>query len=224
MLRRLRSLSARSRNAQSDESGLSLIELVVAMSIFTVVLGIYFSALMSMSRTTVQAQDSVDASDALRATFNVLDHQVRYATSINMPGKGASGDSWYVELEATDLPDSQPSMCYQWQLDTTTQVLSYRTWVKDGSSLVTDWRGVSWGVESATAGSPFTFKAAGTTSSETRQALTVSLKVEGLTTDQMSEQQNTFIARNSSSQSPSNLDVNGDGVRDAVCMTGMNRP
>ena len=215
-------LRAVTRRAGSADSGLSLIELVVAMAIFTIVLGIYFSALISMSRTTVRAQDTVDASDALRATFNMMDRQVRYATSVNRPGQGGSG-WWYVEFEATDLPEDQPPVCYQWRLDSTNQVLSFRTWSQDGASTVTPWRGVAWNVESDGGGAPFVFTQA--EGSTLRQSLTVKLRVTGPTTGEVAAQSTTFVARNSSYKSPSNLDTNSDGASDTpVCLTGMDRP
>ena len=168
LLSRLRTAT---RREESEDSGFTIVELVVAMSIFTIVLAIYFSALISMSKTTVRAQGAVDASDALRATFNVLDHQVRYASAINIPGKGTSSSAWYVEFEATKLPQGAPNMCYQWRLDPTTHVLSTRTWTEDGTSVVTAWRGVSWNVQAAGGASPFEFTpAVGTV---TRQSLTV---------------------------------------------------
>ncbi|NYI41358.1 PilW family protein [Demequina lutea] len=204
-------LRAALRREESDDSGLTIIELVVAMSIFTIVLAIYFSALISMSKTTVQAQGSVDASDALRATFNVLDHEVRYASSINTPGQGASG-AWYAEFEATDLPQKAFPMCYQWRLDPNTHVLSTRTWTEDGTSAPTAWHGVSWNVQAGGGASPFTLTpAVGTV---LRQSLTVHLTVKGPAGAQLADQETTFIARNSSSASKSDL----------VCTAGMSRP
>jgi len=214
---------------EARDAGLTLVELVVAMSIFTIVLSIYFSALISMSHTTVRAQDGVDASDSLRATFNTLDHQVRYATSINRPVTGSSG-AWYVELEATNLPNGAKPMCYQWRLDPATNVLSARTWREDGVSSVTAWHDVSRDVKSGNvvsgvAVSPFQFTPASAT--VLRQSLTVHLTVDGPGTSKLADQATTFIGRNSSVDSPNNsfVDVNHDGVNDkAVCMAGMDHP
>lgn len=218
---RLQQLRSLGRPEGKDDAGLTIIELVVAMMIFTVVLAIYSGALMSMSKTTARAQGSVDASDALRKTFNVLDHEVRYATSINRPVKGISG-AWYVEFEATDLPNEQPTMCYQWRLDPTTNILSTRT--RSGTDAVTAWQGVSWDVKAAGGGSPFVFVPIG--GSVLRQSLTVRLMVDGLTTGELAEQRTTFIARNSSEKkSLNNPDSNSDGVSDSpVCTVGMDHP
>lgn len=231
-LTRLREL-VRSDKSESRDEGLTIVELVVAMSIFSIVLSIYFSALISMSHTTVRAQNGVDASDSLRATFNTLDHQVRYATSINRPVRGTLGGSlaaWYVELEATNLPDGEKPMCYQWRLDPATNVLSMRTLKEDGVSSVTAWHEVSRHVKtgnvvSGVAASPFEFTPAGAL--VLRQKLTVHLVVDGPGTSKLADQATTFIARNSSLETPNNkfVDANGDGVNDlAVCKTGMDHP
>jgi type II secretory pathway component PulJ len=201
---------------------MSLMELIVSMSIFVIVLIVYFSALITMTHTTVRAQDTVNAADNLRAAFNALDHQVRYASAINRPGTGGTGN-WYVEFEATDLPSGEPDLCYQWRYDVTEDTLAYRTWSEDGISTVSDWRGVSWNVLPSGAGDPFAFTAADGTI--LRQTLTVNLKVEALTNGEVAAQSATFVARNSSYSSQSNVDADLDGVSDSpVCTTGMDRP
>lgn len=219
-LTRLRPPAPRRRDDPGD-AGLSLIELIVAMMIFGVVLAIYFGALISMANTTRKAQTSVDASDALRATFNALDHQVRYASSVNRPVQGGAG-RWYVEFEATKLPNGAPNMCYQWRFDPTSKVISYRTW-SENVATVGPWRGVAWDVVSPGSGSPFVFSAA--TPFVLSQSLTVTLRVEGVASAVLAEQSTTFVARNSSNDSITNKDNNGDGVSDTeVCTSRMDRP
>ena len=215
-------LRPRARHAAEDpDEGLSLIELVIAMMIFSVVLAIYFGALISMANTTTQARSSVDASDALRATFNALDHQVRYATSINRPVQGAS-EAWYVELETTNLPNGDPNVCYQWRLDPSSKVISYRIW-DEGGVTVGAWKGVAWHVEALGGGSPFVFAEA--IDPILAQKLTVNLQVTGQPGQVLAQQGTTFVARNSSKGSITNPDINGDGVSDSeVCMTRMDRP
>lgn len=209
------------RREESDEAGVSAMELVVAMLIFSVVISVYFGALISMAGTTAKAQNSVDASDALRATFNAMDHQVRYATAINRPVQGSSG-IWYVEFESTMLPNNAPALCHQWRLDPVAKVLSYRTWREDGIT-VSPWRGVAWDVDSTSAGSPFVFTPV--TSTVVAQTLTVSLQFKAPDGRIVAEQSTTFIARNSSTKSLSNADDDGDGVSDdEVCTSRMDRP
>ena len=221
MTRALESLRRRARGERPSDEGVSIVELVIAMLIFSVVLAAYFGALISMVNTTARAKNSVDASDALRATYNTMEQQVRYATSINRPVQGVSG-AWYVEFESTMLPNNMPSMCYQWRLDPTTKVMSYRTWSEDGVT-VTAWHGVAWDVESIGAGSPFTFTKASATI--LAQSLTVGLQATGPSGELLGQQSTTFVARNSSTRSRSNPDDNGDGVSDdQVCVIRMDRP
>lgn len=209
------------RRGDPDESGVSIVELVISMLIFSVVLGIYFGALISMAQTTARAKDSVDASDALRSTFNSMESQVRFATSINRPVKGTSG-SWYIEFESTQLPNSQPAMCYQWKFDPTAKTVSYRTWTEN-TSTVTAWHGVAWEVQAIGSGSPFAFAKA--TSTILAQKVTVSLQALDPKAEVLAQQSTSFVARNSSMLSPTNDDTNGDGVSDSqVCIAKMNRP
>jgi hypothetical protein len=144
---------------------------------------------------------------------------VRYATSINRPVKGGTG-AWYVEFEATNLPNDQ-KLCYQWRLDTTSNVLSFRTW--DESSVTVDaWQGVAWNVATPGGGSPFVFGMA--TNTILAQKLTVNLQVTGTAGQVLAQQGTTFVARNST-KSITNPDVNGDGVSDSqVCFPTMDRP
>lgn len=208
--------------SEERDAGMSLMELIVSMSIFVIVLIVYFSALITMSHTTVRAQDTVDAADSLRAAFNALDHQVRYASSINRPALSGTG-TWYVEFEATELPDGQADLCYQWRYDPTAETLAYRTWVQDGTSTVTAWKGIAWDIQAAGGADPFEFSPAA--GSILRQTLTVNLQVIGATTGEVAAQSTTFVARNSSYESQSNPDTNSDGASDApVCTTGMDRP
>lgn len=209
------------RGEEPDDEGVSIIELVVAMLIFSVLMSVYFGALISMANTTTQAKNSVDASNALRSAFNALDHQVRYATSVNRPVMGVSG-AWYVEFEVTDLPENAPNMCYQWRLDPSSNVISYRTWKEDGVT-VTAWHSVAWDVVAPGGGSPFEFGMA--TDDILAQKLTVNLQVVEQSGNVLAQQGTTFVARNSSEGSLSNDDVDGNGVSDnEVCTDRMDRP
>lgn len=209
------------REAEPGDSGVTIVELVISMLIFSVVLAVYFGALVSMAQTTGRAKDAVNAADALRSTFYSMEDQVRFATSINRPVQGTSG-SWYVEFESTQLPNSLPSMCYQWRLDPATKTLSYRTWAEN-TTTVTAWHGVAWDVQSIGSGSPFAFSEA--TSTILAQKLTVSLQAIGPKAQVLAQQSTTFVSRNSSMLSPTNPDTDGNGVSDSqVCITKMDRP
>lgn len=212
---------------EARDGGMSVIELITAMGIFTVVLAVFLGGLVTMARGTTRATQVADTSDSLRATFQAMDRQIRYASSINRPGTGASG-AWYVEFIATELPDSQDPLCTQWRFDPTAQTLAYRTWRDTPSSTVTPWHTAAHGVsyDSSSGQRPFTFTPASGT--HYRQQLTVVVNIgPGAVpgAEVTGDVSTVFVARNSSETSPSNPDANGDGASDApVCTSHLSRP
>lgn len=212
------------------EAGVSLMELVVSMAIFIVVLSVFLGGLISMSQATVRAQGVTNAGDAVRGAFQSMDKQIRYAASINYPGTGASG-SQYVEFVTGSQPDGQSPLCTQWRYDPTARTLAYRTWRDIPSGTVSDWRTVATDVRNAMGGAtpnpPFRLIPAG--SSYVRQQLVVTVDAgRGAAGDDAltgADVATVFVARNSSTTSQSNTDLNGDGTSDApVCSSHLGRP
>lgn len=208
---------------------MSLMELIVSMAIFLVVLTVFVSGLLSMSQATVRAQAVTNAGDAVRASFQTMDKQIRYASSINFPGAGGSG-SLYVEFITEAQPDGQDPLCTQWRYDPTARTLAYRTWRDVTSGTVSAWRVVATDVRNATGATPdppFQLVPAGT--SYVRQQLVVNVDAgRGAAGPQAltgADVQTVFVARNSSTTSLSNLDMNGDGSSDnPVCTSHLERP
>ncbi|MCB2175885.1 MAG: hypothetical protein KQH57_08755 [Actinomycetales bacterium] len=215
------------RDEVPRDEGMSIIELVTAMAIFTVVLSIFLAGLISMARATARSTAVVDASNSLRGSFQALDKQIRYASSINRPGVGASG-AWYVEFVATNLPNGQQALCTQWRFDPTAQTLAYRTWRDDPGSTVSVWRTVGFGLTNDTAAGdvPFKFEVAGAVYA--KQGLEVNLTIASAATRGgavEADVSTAFVARNSSYDSPSNLDADADGQSDnPVCTSHLSRP
>lgn len=212
-------------NARED--GMSIMELVVAMAIFTIVITVFTGGLMTMARSTARTSEVTDASNSLRLTFQHLDKQIRYASSINSPGVGGSG-SWYVEFVTTSVPEGELPICTQWRYDPTAETLAYRTWRDDSSSVVSSWRVVAQDMRNDLVGgqAPFVYHRADGV--YTRQRLDVAVFVASDPNpggDVDADITTTFVARNSSFESPSNPDVNGDGVSDTfVCTSHLSRP
>ena len=71
---------------ESGDRGMSILELIVAMGIFSIVLVVFMSAVATMAKTTVKSQATSDAADQLRNVFLRMDKEVRYASDINTPG------------------------------------------------------------------------------------------------------------------------------------------
>lgn len=215
------------RAGRDTEAGFSLTELIVSMAIFAVVISIFLAGLASMSQSTVRAQDVANAGDAVRLAFQTMDKQIRYASSINSPGVGSSG-AHYVEFITTAQPNGQNPLCTQWRYDPTERTLAYRTWRDQPVSTKSEWRTVAFDLRNdlsgATPNEPFELVFA--SEEYVRQQLVVSLDAGRTETSEPgAEMGTTFVARNSSDRSTSNLDLDGNGISDAfVCSSHLERP
>ncbi len=209
------------------DAGVSVVELLISMMIFSVVIGVFAGGLIVMARSTARTSEVTDASNSLRTTFQHLDRQIRYASSINSPGVGGSG-SWYVEFITTSVPEGEVPRCTQWRFDPTAETMAYRTWRDVPSSSVSEWRIVAEGMRNDVGAGdlPFVFHPANGV--YTRQSLDVAVYVASDPNpggDIDADIGTTFVARNSSTESPSNPDLNNDGVSDTlVCTSHLSRP
>ncbi|WP_194908091.1 type II secretion system protein J [Quadrisphaera sp. INWT6] len=185
------------------DGGVTLVETLVAMSIFSVVMAIFMSAVLSMTTSTSRVNNTADAGDGVRAVFLRLDRQVRYADAINQPS-AAPGGRWYVEFRTAQRAGGQPTLCTQWRYDPTTASLQFRTW-DDGQTPADSFSTVATRVlPDAGSGSPFAVALAG--ADHVNQKLTVSVTSGTGTGDSAGRASMTtsFVARNSSITSPSN--------------------
>lgn len=120
-----------------DERGFTMIELIVAMMILSVIIVVSLSAVVNMTRSTVRSQAITDAADQLRTTFQRLDKEVRYAAAINTPAQ--VGNAIYLEYlvehnAATGIPE-----CVQWRYQVDTGELQRRSW-ENGTSNPSGWQ------------------------------------------------------------------------------------
>ena len=119
---------------QDKESGMSLLEVTVTMSIMAVFM-VIFTAGMSAIFGSVDKDESLnDAQGQLNVAFLRLDKEVRYASAVSQPGQ--VGGDWYVEFLTTN---SGTPRCTELRL-TTAGKLERRTWTH-GSAVSS---GESW--------------------------------------------------------------------------------
>lgn len=214
------------RRAPRGDDGVTLVEQLVAMSIFMVVVGLFMSALVTMTSGTSRTQNTADSGDSVRAAFLRMDRQVRYATDINQAGRGASGD-WYVEFRSPQQSTSTTAarsdvpagLCTQWRYGVAEGHLDMRTWT-DGSVPPSSWTTVATRLQPPAAAP---FSVALTSDSQPFQRLSVHLVAARGTGGAAgsAEIETTFVARNSSPASTTNVDSNHDGVTDSpVCSAG----
>jgi type II secretory pathway pseudopilin PulG len=107
------------------DAGDTLIETMIVMVIFTLILGIITSAIVSMMRQVDKQSGLADTLGNSRKAIEVLDGQVRFANAISTPGVAAGGDT-YVEFRT--IQNNQTQLCTQWRYDVATKALQYRTW------------------------------------------------------------------------------------------------
>jgi prepilin-type N-terminal cleavage/methylation domain-containing protein len=98
------------RRRSPDDAGFSLVELVVAMSVMSVLLVIFTTAILQVYRTVSATQSLSDAQAQLERAFQRTDRELRYASWIAQPGK--VGTTWYVEYAGSD-----PTQCGQLRLE-----------------------------------------------------------------------------------------------------------
>lgn len=116
---------ARSRR-DGREDGFSLIETIVAISIFAVFSGLVMSAIIAMLNSTAKTQSVDDGAAATENLFQSLDHEVRYADEIS-PNPGVVGGNWWVEWHNPSTP-STVAKCTQLEYVVASGILQERTW------------------------------------------------------------------------------------------------
>jgi type II secretory pathway pseudopilin PulG len=119
------------------ERGDTLIELLIVMIIFTLIIGIITTAIVTMMKQ-IDKQAGLDSNlGNARKAIETLDGQIRFANAVTTPGTGTSGDQ-YVEFRSlqTDVAN-QPEVCTQWRYHVAGSALQYRSWQVPASGAAT---------------------------------------------------------------------------------------
>lgn len=133
---------------RSDERGMTLVELVVAMSMMSIVLLIFTSVLASVQRTVVVNQRYSEANDEARLALQQLDRELRSGNVITDPADAIAG---FTEAPANqrlliytqaNMPTRGQAECELWKI-TSSNDLQVRRWIPGSSSWTTGWRTVA---------------------------------------------------------------------------------
>jgi type II secretory pathway pseudopilin PulG len=125
------------RGSRDGDRGDTLIEMMIVMIIFTLILGIITTAIISMMRQVDKQSGLADNLGNARKAIEVLDGQVRFANAVTTPATVASGDA-YVEFRT--IQNDQTQLCTQWRYHVLSKALQYRTWKPAASPIVpTGW-------------------------------------------------------------------------------------
>lgn len=214
------------RRFDGDDAGMSLVELIVAMGIFTFVIAVFMGGVVVMTKDAGRAAAVADSGDAALRVFQRMDRQVRYATSINGAGAGTTPGTYYVEYLMNAVQAGQSPICTQWQYSSSARTIAVRSWTDVAPRTPTAWSIVATNVRndlSIPSEVPFVFKPADPIS--LHQQLYVHLDIghgpSGAAGKKGAGLDSVFVARNSSSESQSNVDASpADGLSDnPVCNT-----
>ena len=212
--------------AGAPDQGFTVIELMIAMAIFSIFIGIVLSAIVSITKASTKVQVTAQSTSTELAVFERLDHQIRYADSIDWPGVGSPSGDMYIEFRtpASSTATGTSPLCTQWRYDIATRSLQSRTWSDvTGATPPTLWETYLTNMPND-GGSTYPFKLTpAATGSSTMQELTLTLD-SGNAAVKGAAVSTTFVARNSSISSPSNTDNTTPGTSDTPICPGGTRP
>ena len=175
-----------------DDSGLSLVEVAVAMTIMSIFMALFTSGLLQVFRVFGHDQAAATAREQIHVAFQRLDTQIRYAAGISVEAQ--VGTDWYVEFLTTY---TGTPVCTQLRFTQAGQ-LQLRRWDQGGTppSFTTLAAG-------ATATHPFTRQPVVAGSGVNFQRLSVDLSVSGGTGVRSRELSIMFTAFNTASTTKS---------------------
>jgi Tfp pilus assembly protein PilW len=196
----------RRRLTNSDE-GTTLVEMLVVTIIFTLILAIITSAIITMDKQSQRENGLANNLDASRKVLTMLDHSVRYANAITLPGTGTDG-SYYVEWQTGNA--GQQQTCTQWRYVPTGGKVQFRSWLvpltTPATVTATGWATAAlnitqvgatpiWSIPSGT-------KSSTSSTADTKEQLAVQFTSTSGQPPSSSTSQITLTAINSSSASP----------------------
>lgn len=201
----------RAQRKRDDDTGSTLMEVVVGMALMGIFLSIFTTAVFQMSRTINKVDAVTTSADQANQAFLRLDKLVRYASAISTAGRSSSG-SWYVEMDNTA---NGPDVCTQLRIDSASGQLQQRTWTVTtiGTTAASSWSMLAYGITNGAvavgnADQPFTVPAGAAAASSPYQQLTVTLVVKsGSATSATTRSKVTFTAINSTASSTTNSTV-----------------
>jgi prepilin-type N-terminal cleavage/methylation domain-containing protein len=159
------------RHRVSDEEGMTLVELVVAMGILSIVMLVLTSTLSSIQRAVVEEDVRIRLNDQARLAMQSIDRLVRSGNILYDPVDESGNDPYsasatgylfriYTQAEQTSGQDAR---CALWLVNDDQELL-YRTWPILAPDDATDWTVVAEGIVNRDLSSPaFSLDSAGRT-------------------------------------------------------------
>jgi prepilin-type N-terminal cleavage/methylation domain-containing protein len=145
-----------------SEQGMTLLELVVAMSIMVVVAVIFLSVMVSVQNGVERQTDRSQTNDQARLALEQLDREIRSGNVLYDPTLEpceALGLCLRIYTQTNANIRNPGNQCVQWKIVTATDQLQTRRWPsnwKSDPSLITPWRTIADNVVNDTVNPAFT--------------------------------------------------------------------
>ncbi|MEO7123228.1 MAG: type II secretion system protein [Lacisediminihabitans sp.] len=188
------------RDPDLSQAGVTMVELMITVLVFSIFLAIVLSSLVGITKASTQAQTIARSSTGALIVFQNFDRAIRYANVINAPG--SAGGKRYVEFRIPAKDSTSLATCFQWRYDPSAKTIASRQW-PDGAAATTAtaWATKLTSVFDDGANYPFVLILAGGTGSAMQQLkLTIDA---GNASQKGALVTTTFVARNSDASSNS---------------------
>lgn len=226
MLAKVLAKAQAKRQETPRDAGFSLVELIVAISIFSIFLTVFIAGVVQLTRATYAASARMESSQEMGIMHQRIDSSVRFAEAINAPGTAPSGRVYVEYFTSSEATSDVRNYCTQLRYDPNEGTIAMRRWSWAASAPAqgpgsTSWQNLATEVLPPDSASPATYPFARTlaTPDTPFQRLLIEVRLGVEVWGSETTTQNTFIARNSSPTSITNTGgvvCNGGG--------GLNRP
>jgi prepilin-type N-terminal cleavage/methylation domain-containing protein len=113
---------------RAGDDGYSLIEVITAMAVLSVLLLVFGRAVMLMTSTTSRVIGNTNSATQVRQATDVLSRQLAVAGATNTPVWDSTSGKWYLEFQTDAVLAGKDSTCTRWRYTPATGVVDYQTW------------------------------------------------------------------------------------------------
>lgn len=135
-----------------EDTGASLVDLLVASVVLTVVLTTVGLAMIGLIRASGRLEATTRASTQARTVTDTLVRSLGRAAEVNPPT--TVGSATYLEARTDAVPDGGAPFCTQWRVRSDVADLAVRTWTV-GTTAAADWTTLATDVSVPAGAGPF---------------------------------------------------------------------
>lgn len=138
----------RIRELRTNEDGVTLSELLVAMMVLSLALGVFFTTLASVQKSVAETDIRTRSNTQARLALQTLDHEVRSGNVLYDPATSSDPHfrfKIYTQANASTRQPSPGYTCRLWRINDDNE-LQTRWWPPLLPGDATDWRTVATGI------------------------------------------------------------------------------